>query len=84
MNENELSYLIETLAQELDVRTPSKSSSHELNRCLVREFIDLHPQQVADAVAKATMSNGKLTPFVLTQQLISKLESHARMRVLPG
>jgi len=84
MNATEMTYVIETLAQELDVRTPNRASSHELNRSLVREFIDTYPERVSDAIREATMGDGTVSPFVITKHLVGPLETHARLRVLPG
>mgnify|MGYP006331164051 CR=1 FL=1 len=83
MNAIEHDFVVETLAQELDVRTPCRESSPALNRSLVREFLETHPRLVSDAVTKATMDTGELSPFVLTKHLLPSLETHAQTRLLP-
>lgn len=83
MNENQRDYVRETLAQELDLRTPTASVSPAVNRILVQEFIEENEERVTEVVQEATTSEGELSPFVLTKRLLSSLEDHCRNRLRP-
>lgn len=81
MNEDQREYVRETLAQELDLRTPGASVTAAVNRILVQEFIEENEERVSDVVQEATTSEGKLSPFMLTKRLLSELEAHCRERL---
>ena len=83
MNSTEREYVVETLAQELDLRTPTASMTPAVNRILVAEFIEENEETVTEVVKEARDGEGGLHPFFLTEKLLDKLETFVRTRLRP-
>lgn len=74
-------YVIETLAQELDLRTPTASVSPGVNRGTIAEYLEENEGLVEDALSEARTSSGELSPFIITKRLLPGLIVHARTRI---
>ena len=84
MTEDERDYVVETLAQEIDLRTPTVNVTRQVNRLLAREFVEENVEHVEAVVARARGANGDLSPWIVTDALLDALEVHCRDRVRPA
>lgn len=81
MTPAERAYVVEVLAQEIDLRTPGASTSAEANRLLAAEFVEERTELVEAAVETARQPDGDLSPWIIERELLEAFENHCRSRI---
>lgn len=84
MTETERDYVAETLAQEIDLRTPTANVTREVNRLLAREFIQVNSELVEAVVVRARGADSDLSPWIIGRELLEAFVEHCRARIRPA